>query len=81
MPNSLNSPEALFMLGEISSDVKGIMARLDFQNGRIGKLEDRTKSLESTRDVQSGVTKVWGLVTGAASSVVVLLLDYLFTRK
>lgn len=49
--------------GELRSDVKNILVLLEKQNGRVGKLEDRTTKLETWRTFLAGA---WFVITTAA---------------
>lgn len=58
--------EIMFALGELKSDVKSVSLRIDVQNGRLGKLEGRTNSLEETRSEQRGGWKLFAMLGGAS---------------
>lgn len=77
-----NDDKMMFLLGEISSDVKGINARLDKVNGRLDKHDIKIDVLESEKDQELGKAKVHAWVAGGFSSIVVaVILTMLGIRK
>lgn len=65
-------------VGEIKGEVKGINQRLDRQNGSIGKLTDRTNTLESFCDGMKGKIVAGAVITSGAVAIVGLLLQYYY---
>lgn len=63
----------MFMLGEITSSVKGIEKHLETQNGRIKTNESKIDELETYRDEQRGVARIHGWIAGIGGSIITAL--------
>lgn len=71
----------MYMLGEIRSDVKGIMSRMDKQDERIGGIETKVEGAISYIDTQKGAARVWAIVSGMVSSVVIYVGETLIFKR
>ncbi len=72
--------QILFMLGKMDGKIDGIIARQDVQNGRLGKHDDMLAGLKAYQDKQSGEIKIWGILGGFVTSLVMMVLGFFLKR-
>lgn len=70
--------EIMYMLGSISSDIKGINAHLEKLNGKTEKTANRVDDLERGEIARQAKASVWGILGGAIISGAIWLLNHTF---
>jgi len=70
-----------YMLGEISSDIKSIQDMMRANNEWLKNHERRLGDVESFQANQQGAARVWGLVSGAATSIILFLAQAFFGAR
>lgn len=71
----------MYLLGQIDSNVKNVIERLERHEKLFSDLSTRTDNLEEYRDNQKGMIKAWAIVSGFVSSVVVGVIQYVLIKK
>lgn len=69
------------MLGEISSDVKGILVQLDSQIKWMKDHENRIGTIENKMAEQKGMVKAWAVFSGVVSSLAIAFFQYWLGKR
>lgn len=57
--------DIMYMLGEMRGDIKGVLAYMEKQNGRLEKVENRTSNLENAENYRRGQAAIISIIVAA----------------